>query len=81
MPTSATSPERLTHLLLAVLAFGVWGLLLKPYMPFLFSEAQASPKQEASATFDTLTVQRSNITDADGGGARLIIANSALPRR
>lgn len=75
MPTSATSPERLTHLLLAVLAFGVWGLLLKPSMPFLFSEAQASPKQEVSATFDTLTVQRINITDSDGK-TRLIIANS-----
>jgi hypothetical protein len=61
--------------LLAALALGVWGLLLKPNMPFLFSEAQASPKKEVSATFDTLTVQRINITDATGK-PRLIIANS-----
>jgi hypothetical protein len=74
MATSSTSPDRLTHLLLAVLALGVWGLLLRPNMP-LFSEAQASPKKEISATFDTLTVQRINVTDATGK-PRLIIANS-----
>jgi hypothetical protein len=74
MSNSSTSPDRLTHLLLAALALGVWGLLLKPNMP-LFSEAQASPKREVSATFDTLTAQRINITDATGK-TRLIIANS-----
>jgi hypothetical protein len=75
MLTSSTSPDRLTHLLLAALALGVWGLLLKPNMPFLFSEAQASPKKATSATFDTLTAQRINIIDATGK-TRLIIANS-----
>jgi hypothetical protein len=75
MSTSSTSPDRLTHLLLAALALGVWGLLLKPNMTFLFSEAQASPKTEVSATFDTLTVQRINITDSSGK-TRLVIANS-----
>ena len=72
MPTSVA---RLTQFLLAALALGVWGLLLKPHMPFLFSEAQASPKKEVSATFDTVTAQRINITDATGK-TRLIIANS-----
>ncbi|HEX3913265.1 MAG TPA: hypothetical protein VHW71_07150 [Steroidobacteraceae bacterium] len=75
MPASTPSSERLTHFLLAALALGVWGLLLKPHMPFLFSEAQASSKKEAAATFDTLTVQRINIADA-AGKTRLIIANS-----
>jgi hypothetical protein len=75
MSTSSTSPDRLTHLLLAALALGVWGLLLKPNMRFLFSEAQAAAKKNVSATFDTLTVQRINITDATGK-TRLIIANS-----
>jgi hypothetical protein len=74
MSNSSTSSDRLTHLLLAALALGVWGLLLRPNMP-LFSEAHASPKKEVSATFDTLTVQRINITDATGK-PRLIIANS-----
>ena len=75
MATSSTSPDRLTHQLLAALALGVWGLLLKPNMPFLFSQAQASPKKEVSATFDSLTVQRINITDSTGT-TRLVIANS-----
>ena len=75
MSTSSTSPDRLTNLLVAALALGVWGLLLKPNMPFLFSEAQASPRKELSETFDTLTVQRINITDSTGK-TRLIIANS-----
>jgi hypothetical protein len=74
MSNSSTSSDRLTHLLLAALALGVWGLLLRPNMP-LFSQAHASPKKEVSATFDTLTVQRINITDATGK-PRLIIANS-----
>jgi hypothetical protein len=72
MQTFAT---RSTKCLLAALTLGVWGLLLKLDMPFLFSEAQASSKKETSATLDTLTVQRINITDATGK-TRLIIANS-----
>jgi len=60
----ATSVTRLTQFLLATLALGVWSLLLKAPMPFLFSVAQASPKKEVSATFDTLTAQRINITGA-----------------
>jgi hypothetical protein len=75
MSTSSTSPDRKTQFLLAALALGVWGLLLKLHMPFLSSEAQASPKKEVSATFDTVTAQRINITDATGK-TRLIIANS-----
>jgi hypothetical protein len=74
MAASATYGHRLTHLLLAVLALGVWGLLLRAHLPFAFADAQALPAP-GSATFDTLTVQRVNVTDADGK-ARLIIANS-----
>lgn len=74
MANSATSAERLTHILLATLALGVWGLLLRPYPPSPFPEAQASLAQ-SSASFDTLTVQRVNITDSSGK-TRLVIANS-----
>jgi hypothetical protein len=75
MFTSSTTSDRLTHLLLAALALGVWGLVLKPNMPFLFSEAEAATKKDVSVTFDTLTVQRINITDSSGK-TRLVIANS-----
>ena len=75
MIISSTASDRLTHLLLATLTIGVWGLLLKPNLPIIFSEAQASPQKVASATFDTLTAQRINITDATGK-IRLVIANS-----
>jgi hypothetical protein len=74
MAASATYGHRLTHLLLAALALGVWGLLLRPHLPFAFADAQALPAP-GSATFDTLTVQRINVIDADGK-TRLIIANS-----
>lgn len=70
-----TSVTRSTQCLLVALTLGVWGLLLKSHMPFLFSEAQASPKKDTSATLDTLTVQRINITDSTGK-TRLIIADS-----
>ncbi|HEY2465108.1 MAG TPA: hypothetical protein VGI32_13705 [Steroidobacteraceae bacterium] len=65
----------MTQLLLAALALGVWGLLLRPYMPFAAAKASPMPVS-TSATFDTVTVQRINVTDADGK-TRLIIANSA----
>jgi hypothetical protein len=73
MSPSASSAQRLTQVLLAILAVGVWGLLLRPYL----STAAAAAKPSAatrSATFDTLTVQRINVADADGT-TRLIIAN------
>jgi hypothetical protein len=67
--------QSLTHWLLAVLALGVWGLLFRPYLPLPFPDAKAGSPQ-ASATYDTLTVQRINVVDPDGK-MRLIIANSA----
>lgn len=73
MSASSTRPQRLTQLLLAVLALGVWGLLLKPYLPF--AEAKTSPAPK-SAAFDTLKVQRIDVVDPDGK-MRLVIANSA----
>jgi hypothetical protein len=74
MSTSVDRAQRVTHLLLAVLALGVWGLLLKPYLPF--AAADARPTAAATtATFDTLTVQRINVNDANGK-TRLVIANS-----
>jgi hypothetical protein len=75
MITSVSHAQRPTQLLLAILAVGVWGLLLKPYLPLASAEAKAPPGQR-SATFDTLTVQRINVVDPDGK-MRLIIANSA----
>lgn len=75
MRTSSDRSQRTTQLLLVALALGVWGLLLQPYISF--ASAKASPVlAPKSVTFDTLTVQRINVTDADGK-TRLIIANSA----
>lgn len=73
MSAPAIRPQRFTQLLLAVLALGVWGLVLKPYLPFAMSEAKASPALK-SATFDALTVQRINVVDPNGK-TRLVIAN------
>jgi hypothetical protein len=70
MTLSVNGSSRLTQFLLAALAAGVWGLLLRPYLP----AAQAATEQ--SAAFDTLNVQRLNIVDPDGT-LRLIIANRA----
>ena len=75
MRTSTSYTQRLTQLLLAVLATGVWGLLLKPYLPFPSADAKTVTTPR-SATLDTLTVQRINVIDPDGK-MRLIIANSA----
>jgi hypothetical protein len=71
MSPSVNSSQRLTQLLLAILAVGVWGLLLRTCLPI----AAATPAGP-SATYDTITVQRINVADADGT-TRLIIANSA----
>jgi hypothetical protein len=71
MLSSANSSQRLTQALLAILAVGVWGLLLRPYF------ATAAAKSTAPSTaFDTITVQRINVVDSDGT-TRLIIANGA----
>jgi hypothetical protein len=59
--------------LLAILAVGVWGLLLKPYLPI--ATAAAKSPSAVPASFDTITVQRINVADADGT-TRLVIANS-----
>jgi hypothetical protein len=75
MSPHTSSSQRLTHLLLAILAVGVWGLLLKPYPPVASAVAKSS-SAALSATYDTLTVQRINVADADGT-TRLVIANSA----
>jgi hypothetical protein len=69
------SSQRLTQLLLAILSVGVWGLLLKPYLPVVAAAAKSS-SAAPTASFDTITVQRINVTDADGT-TRLVIANSA----
>jgi hypothetical protein len=76
MPQTIHPVSRLTQALLAFLVLGVWGLLLKPYVPF--SAAKASPA-ERSATFDTLTVRRLNVVDSDGKTRFLIANTSRLP--
>src|SRR5258708_20917194 len=73
MSPHTSSSQRLTQLLLAILAVGVWGLLLPPY---LATSAAKSPSATPTASFDTITVQRINVADADGT-TRLVIANSA----
>jgi hypothetical protein len=75
MSPHTSSSQRLTQLLLAILAVGVWGLLLRPYVPIAAAAAK-SPPATPSASYDTITVQRINVADADGT-TRLIIANSA----
>jgi len=75
MSPHTNSTQRLTQLLLAILAVGVWGLLLRPYLPIAAAAAK-SPSAPPTASFDTITVQRINIADADGT-TRLVIANSA----
>jgi hypothetical protein len=74
MSPHMSSSQRLTQLLLAILAVGVWGLLLRPYLPI--ATAAAKSPAAVSASFDTITVQRINVTDADGT-TRLVVANSA----
>jgi hypothetical protein len=70
-----SSMQRPTQVLLAILAIGVWGLLLRPYLPIAAAATQESAAAR-SATYDTLTVQRINVWDPDGK-LRLVIANSA----
>jgi hypothetical protein len=75
MPTPSYRSQRVTHLLLIVLALGVWGLLLRPLMPSAAAEAKVRTGA-ASATFDTLTVQRINVNDVNGK-TRFVIANGS----
>jgi hypothetical protein len=75
MSLHSSSSQRLTQVLLAILGLGVWGLLLRPYLPITAAAAK-SPSATPSATYDTITVQRINVADTDGT-TRLIIANSA----
>jgi hypothetical protein len=67
--------QRPIQVLLAILAIGVWGLLLRPYLPSAVAATQESAAAR-SATYDTLNVQRINVVDPDGK-MRLIIANGA----
>lgn len=75
MSPHTTSSQRLTQLLLAILGVGVWGLLLRPQLP-IAAAATKSSSTTPTASFDTITVQRINVADADGT-TRLVIANSA----
>jgi hypothetical protein len=78
MIASLRSASHLTRWLLAFLTLGVWGLLVKPYLPLPVAEAKTLSPQ-APTTFDTLTVQRINVVDANGK-TRFIIAGTGLPR-
>jgi hypothetical protein len=75
MSPHTSSSQHLTQLLLAILALGVWGLLLRPLVPVVAAAAKSSAATP-SATYDTITVQRINVADPDGT-TRLVIANSA----
>lgn len=75
MTASLRTVPRSTQWLLAFLTLGVWGLLVKPYLPLPAAKAETASAQ-ALAKFDTLTVQRINVVDANGK-TRLIISNSA----
>jgi hypothetical protein len=75
MSPASISTHRATQVLLAILALGVWGLFLRPYLPSTTAAAQ-STAAAPSATFDTLTVHRIDVVDPDGK-LRLVIANSA----
>jgi hypothetical protein len=75
MSPPSSSIQRPTQALLAILAIGVWGLLLRPFLPIAAVAAQSSAAAR-SATYDTLTVQRIDVVDPDGK-LRLVIANAA----
>ncbi|MFZ0007219.1 MAG: hypothetical protein WAK94_03170, partial [Steroidobacteraceae bacterium] len=75
MSPSSRDVPRPTQVLLAILALGVWGLLLRPYLPIAAAATQSSGAP-SSPTFDSLTVQRINVVDPDGK-LRLVIANGA----
>jgi hypothetical protein len=64
MIASPLSTPRLTQWLLAFLAVGVWGLLLKAYLPLPMAIAAAAAPEQ-STTFDTLTVQRQRCSSGD----------------
>ena len=68
MSPPSSSMQRPTQVLLGTLAIGVWGLLLRPYLPIAAAAR--------SATYDTLNVHRINVVDPDGK-LRLVIANGA----
>jgi hypothetical protein len=69
---ASSSAQGSTRVLLVILVIGVWGLLLRPYLPVGPAFAQSSAAAR-SATYGTLTVQRINVVDPDGK-MRLIIA-------
>jgi hypothetical protein len=75
MSPSSNLTQRSTQALLAILAIGVWGLLLRPYLPNAAAATQESAAAR-SATYDTLNVHRINVVDPDGK-LRLVIANGA----
>jgi hypothetical protein len=75
MSPPSSSMQRPTQVLLAILAIGVWGLLLRPYLPIAAAATQESAAAR-SATYDTLNVHRINVVDLDGK-LRLVIANGA----
>jgi hypothetical protein len=76
MQTQTIRSQRLTQILLATLAIGVWGLLLRMSLPIRTAGAEVS-RPQSDTTFATLTAQRINIVDPDGT-TRLVISNSAL---
>jgi hypothetical protein len=75
MSPPSSSMQRPTQVLLAILVIGVWGLLLRPYLPIAAAATQESAAAR-SATYDTLNVHRINVVDPDGK-LRLVIANGA----
>lgn len=73
MARSAKRAQSLTQILLAVLAAGVWGLLLKPFIPIPSANGSSAMR---SAMFDTLSVRRIDVVD-ENGKTRFLIANTA----
>lgn len=65
--------DRATKLLLALLAAGVWGLLLRPL--FVPASLADEPAKKGGQRFDEITVQRINLVDP-GGKVRLVISNA-----
>lgn len=67
--------QRLSQILIGILALGVWTLVLQHYVPGLLGQAHASSPRTRSASFDTLTVHRINVVGPDGK-PRLILSDS-----
>jgi hypothetical protein len=66
--------QNLTQILIAILASGVWAVVIQNFFPGVLGQAHAASPAERSKKFDVLNVHRINVVDANGK-TRLVISN------